>query len=81
MCYDYSGWMQKKADDTKEWALKTLTHIFDEAGKDGLTSDELDDVKDCWTILAMLEGMKHEAPAEETTPDAVVARVTGQNVK
>lgn len=76
MGYDYSGWMEKKADESKEWALKTLSHIFDEADKSsGLTSDELDDVKDCWTILAMVEAYEHHRE------DEVAARVTGQPVK
>ena len=53
--YDYSGWIERKKDVTTEKILKTLGHIFDEADKEGLDKDETCQVKDCWTILAMLE--------------------------
>ena len=82
MCYDYSAWMHRQADKSKEQALKTLDRIFDEADKDGLTSDALDDMKDCWTILAMIEGYEHShANGEPESAADIAARVTGQNVK
>lgn len=68
MChYDYSGWVEKKKDMTMEWVLKTLGHIFDEADKDGLNEDETCQIKDCWTILAMLQGLSSKE--EEKNPE------------
>lgn len=58
--YDFSGWTERKMDMSYEWVLKTIGHIFEDADKEGLTEEETCQLKDCWTILAMLEGFSHE---------------------
>ena len=81
--YDYSGWMDRKLDMTTEWVLKSLGHIFDEADKEGLSQDELCQVKDCWTILAMLDGFHHsdESPSSNGSAPEMAARVNGTALK
>lgn len=69
-------WLQSSTSKTIELSLKTLDRLLDETDRrDGFTPGELDDVKDCLTILTMAEKLYHHADGSNT----VTPRVSGVN--
>ena len=52
---EYKEWRQNMAESTEHRVLKTIGKILEEnEGSCRLHAQDLDDLRDCWKILAML---------------------------
>lgn len=66
----YEGWEQDAAHETRKGVLMTVSHICDRRHKSDMsyfTSQQLDDLKDCWKIL-------HHIGIAETTMPTILGR-------
>ena len=50
---EYTEWKHNAAEKTVHHVLKTIDKILEDAGSK-LTAGELDDLKDCWKIIAKI---------------------------
>lgn len=76
MCRDLSGWEESTMYDVQKKTLKTLDKILEDADKDRLSSDDLDDVKDCLMVLSMIDAHENH----EEVPEAVAYSAAGKSV-
>lgn len=54
----YQEWRSGAAERTEQAVLMTIETILEDRGK-YLSSGELDDLKDCWWILKMIEETRY----------------------